>query len=196
MILVMVTIGETMNDDLNALLEESAGEVDLPNDDEMERLSVLVDKQLELEEAVDELEATLKEKKRELENISTRDIPDIMDEFGFAELKLTNGRKVAINPFYTASIPKERVSEAHQYLIDHEYGDSIKNDVVVHFSGTQRERALNAFEKLQTFEKDVELKTSIHHSTLRAIVRSVYEGGEELPDELFRPFIGRKCRIK
>ena len=48
--------------------------------------------------------------------METRIIPDVMMELGVAEFTNTDGIKVTIKPFVSASISKERLEEAHGWL--------------------------------------------------------------------------------
>ena len=134
--------------------------------------------------------------KQEHKQVSQTDIPEAMAEVGMSEFKLQDGDKVTVQPYYSASIPKDRINEALDWLRDNNHGDLIKNTVSVDFGRGEDDRADTLRESLQNTGLSYTDKTGVHSSTLRAFVREQVEAGKSLPLDLLGVFIGQKTTIK
>ena len=63
--------------------------------------------------------------------MTEEDLPLMLTEMGVSSFKLADGSSVDIKPLYGASIPKDKVDQAHQWMRDNGFGDAIKNVVAV-----------------------------------------------------------------
>ena len=145
------------------------------------------------------LEATLKEKKKELQRVEEQDLPEAMDAIGMSEFKLTDGTTISIKTFYNASIPGERKEEAFAWLDDNGHGGIIKTVVSVSFGRGDLEIARSFLEFARGFNEasiDPELAQGVHWQTLRSFVKEQIEGGSALPLDLFGVYVGRKAHLK
>ena len=79
------------------------------DDQDLKQVSILANTQRELENKIAKQEEELKETKRQLKQVSEVDIPEALAESGLSEIKLTDGTKVSVQQFYSASIPKDKV---------------------------------------------------------------------------------------
>jgi len=159
----------------------------------------LADKIQELESLQSRLELqedTLKNTKKELENLSGEVIPTMMSEMGLSHLKLVDGSSVDVKPNYSASITIANKDAAFNWLRNNGLGDIIKNEILVSFGRNEDNKAAGYAElaKSQGFEPTQKLK--VEPMTLKALVRERLEAGKELPTELFNVFVGNKTTIK
>lgn len=156
-----------------------------------EYLDKLWERHESLEEEIDAI-------KKEIDQIAMQELPELFQSIGLSELKLENGRKLTLLPFYSAKIPDATKSEAFKWLEEHEHDGIIKSTVEMTFGKGDEEkkqeaRVVKALEKLGVlFEHD----RKIHPQTLKAFVREMVESGEEFPLETFGAFVGKVVKIK
>ena len=142
--------------------------------------------------ASEEHTKTLKEKARELSQIV---IPQMMKEMNITKLKLKDGASIEVKPFYGAHIPANKQEEAFNWLRNNGLGDIIKNDVTVTFGRGEDNKAMAyaTLAKGQGYEPVQ--KIGVHAQTLKAVVRERTESGQEMPADLFNPFVGNQTKI-
>jgi hypothetical protein len=114
-------------------LKHDSGDLKKLDDTSLETLSVLIQKLLDKQTLVEELELSLKEQKREVELLSSETIPLKMQEMGITSTQMDDGSKVTYKDEFFCRIPKDRSSEALKYLRDEGLGDIIKNQVSTSF---------------------------------------------------------------
>lgn len=166
------------------------------DNDGLQLISNLANKQMKLESKIKQLEDELKGIKDEHKQVSQVDIPETLAELGLSEFKLKDGTKVTVQQFYSASIPKDRVDEAMTWLRDNNHGDLIKNTISVDFGKGEDEAAGQLKEHLISEGASYTDKTGVHPQTLRAFVREQTEQGKNLPLDLLGVYIGQKTVIK
>ena len=157
--------------------------------DQVERLNKF---QIQMED----LEKTLKQKKKDFEHLSAEVIPTMMAEMGLSHLKLMDGSSVDVKPNYSASITIANKDAAFQWLRDNNLGDIIKNEISVAFGRNEDNKAADyaALAEERGFQPTQKLK--VEPMTLKALVRERIEAGKEMPTELFNVFVGNKTTIK
>jgi len=166
------------------------------DDAQLNQIANLANQQLKLEADIAAAEEALKLLKDQLKQISTTDIPEALAECGLLEFKTRDGYKVSVNPFYSASIPKDKQDEAFKWLRDNGHGDLIKNTISVNF-GRKEDAAAASFKARLTKEgTSYTDKVGVHPQTLRAFVREQVESGHNLPMDLLGIFIGQQTSIK
>ena len=136
---------------------------------------------------------TLKEKAREL---SQGVIPEMMKEMNVTKLKLKDGASIEVTNFYSARITPDKQESAFNWLRENGLGDIIKNDVTVTFGRGEDNKAMAyaTLAKGQGYEPVQ--KIGVHAQTLKAVVRERTESGQDLPADLFNPFVGNQTKIK
>ena len=158
----------------------------------------LSDKVIELRNLEDQIatsEDKIKLLKEEAKQISNFDIPTMMEEMNISKLKLKDGASVEVKPFYGAYITPDKQEKAFNWLREHGLGDIIKNDVTVTF-GMGEDNKATAYAVLakgQGYEPIQ--KIGVHAQTLKAVVRERTESGQEMPADLFNPFVGNQTKI-
>lgn len=147
-----------------------------------ERLTELVDRHTKLSETVEELSD-------EINDISSRQLPDLMSEVGVESVGIGNGVTVKLKPWYRAVLPKDPVEQAAAlaWLREHDAGDLVKSTVGVKFSRNEDNLAAEVAGHLEQYLEDhgagrtVDREVTIHHATYTAYVREQLEAGETLP---------------
>ena len=165
---------------------------------EVDNIKVLSDEVLKMQTLEDDIEndeKKLKEKKEKLRQISGETIPTLMSEMSLTELKLMDGSKVLVKPFYGARITPETQEAAFNWLRENGLGDIIKNDVTVTFGRGEDNKAMAyaTLAKGQGYEPVQ--KIGVHAQTLKAVVRERTESGQEMPADLFNTFVGNQTKI-
>ena len=177
--------------------------IDFENDrmqsvEQIDSAKRLSDKVLELKNLEDEVanaEESLKKLKEKARQVSSIEIPAMMDEMQITKLKLKDGESVEIKKVYGASIPKDQQEAAFTWLRNNGLGDVIKNDITVTFGRGEDNKAAeyaelargNGFEPVQ--------KIGVNPMTLKALVRERLESGQDVPADLFKPFEGNQTKI-
>lgn len=188
----------TKNDDLDEVLGlAKATEIDLPDNDELEQLSLNVEALVVLRERIEKGEEFLAELKKQEQRLSGEVIPSIMDSLGLMEIKTTQGRKVSYKPFYSGKIREEAEDRAFEWLEEEGHGGVIKGQMILDYRRPQRDEVLALREELKAQGWASTIKLGVHHATLRSLFREVIEDdGGNFPPDLFDLFIGRKTTIK
>ena len=163
--------------------------------DSAKRLS---DKVLELKDLEDEIanaEESVKKLKEKAKQVSTVEIPAMMDEMQITKLKLKDGESVEIKKIYGAYIPPEQQEAAFKWLRNNGLGDIIKNDITVTFGKGEDNKAAEyaVLAKGQGYEPVQ--KIGVHPQTLKAMVRERLESNQDVPSDLFKPFEGNQTKI-
>lgn len=167
-----------------------------PTDRQLQRVSELAHLQVRQEEIVASLEAELKEAQEALKQTAERDLPNLMEEIGLLEYKLTSGAKISVKTRAVGSILAANREVAFEWLHKHGYGPIVKRDVEVQFGRGDSKKAGRLLGYLKRWYKDFKIsdKEAVHGGTLNAWAREILErnnaalrdGGKiiELPDEI------------
>lgn len=145
------------------------------------------------------LEQDIKDNKKRILALVSKDIPDVMRSAGVSCFELTDGTSVEITKSYSAGIAEKREAEAHEWLRSHGYGDLIKNRITLDFGKGEDDKAeavkaaLKALPEAPGFES----KESVNATSLKAFVREKYEQGQgdSLPDKLLGIFVMDLAKI-
>ena len=149
-----------------------------------------------LEDEIRGDEELLKNKKKNLEQISGEVIPTLLSEMGLSSLKLADGSSVDVKQNYSASISIANREKAYSWLRQNGLGDIIKNEITVSFGrGEDNKAATYANLALgQGYQPTQKLK--VEPMTLKALVRERIESGNSLPTDIFNVFVGNRTIIK
>jgi len=166
------------------------------SDGELNIVSDLAKKQLQLARQVATLEEDLKAKKEELRLTSEQELPDAMQAAGLNQIVLNTGEKISINEFYNAHISKANQEVAYQWLVENGHEGLIKNEVLLKFGREESEVVSETVYALQSRGLSPEVRQSVHPSTLKAFVKEQFTSGNDIPTEPFGIYIGTKATIK
>jgi len=177
-------------------LKQDAGDLRNLQDDDLSGLSKLIQRQLDLDSDIENMEETIKEMKRERDLLSQETIPTKMQELGINETTMKDGSKVTVKEGFHCRIPKAREEEALQYLKQEGLGDIIKNQVSTSFGTGEDNMAGDLAGYIESnFGITPDVKKSVHPSTLKATLKKRHEEGLTDPDDLFGIFIRPETKI-
>ena len=177
-------------------LKQDAGDLRNLQDDDLSGLSKLIQRQLDLDSEIENMEETMKEMKRERDLLSQETIPTKMQELGINETTMKDGSKVTVKEGFHCRIPKAKEEEALQYLKQEGLGDIIKNQVSTSFGTGEDNMAGDLAGYIESnFGITPDVKKSVHPSTLKATLKKRHEEGLTDPDDLFGIFIRPETKI-
>lgn len=176
-------------------LEDVAEELQKVDEQGLSQVSKLANQQLKIQDRIESLEDDLKQAKKELRTIAEDNLPSAMAEHNITELKLEDGSMISVSKFYSASISKDKQSEAFRWLADNNYADLIKNQVATNFVRGQEEDAEKFASELAERGLPVNTKKWVEPMTLKAFVKDQIEKGSAIPMDLFGIYIGDKAKI-
>lgn len=166
------------------------------NDEELQMISGLAQKQVQLETSIANLLQQVADKNEQLKEVQERLLPNAMAEVGMAEFKLEDGTKISIKNDVHCSIPKDDGGRAFGWLRDHEFGGLIKNQIIAEFGKGEDEQAIAAATLLAEHGYHPEQKQSVHPSTLKAFVKEQMNKGNEIPLDVFGAFTTTKSKVE
>jgi hypothetical protein len=151
----------------------------------------------EKEDEITELEDKLKAKKAEADDISSRVIPELLQEQGLQEIKLSDGSKVSVKKEFRATLPKDdlRRESAYQWLRDQGLGDIIKNNVTVSFGRGEDNKAQQLLDLAVANGFQPQQKSDVAWNTLTALYEERVKAGLDMPSDVFSLWIKDKTKI-
>ena len=151
----------------------------------------------EKEDEIAELEDKLKAKKAEADDISSRVIPELLQEQGLQEIKLADGSKVSVKKEFRATLPKDdlRRESAYQWLRDQGLGDIIKNNVTVSFGRGEDNKANQMMDLAVANGFTPQQKSDVAWNTLTALYEERVKAGLDMPSDVFSLWIKDKTKI-
>lgn len=155
----------------------------------LEVITNLAEQMLSLEERIVNGEELLKKLKADHRAIQEGELPELMEAAELEEIKLANGRTIALEQHTHAKIPSTRETEAFGWLKENGYGSIVKRTLVVTFPKDTEKKARRLFAYLtaRVYLQDSSIvsKEAVHAQTLKAFVRQAIEDGEDIPHEAF-----------
>ena len=189
----MSDLSSLMEADTQSKSESPLGTFD---DTNLKGVAQLAQKISHQEATVAELEAKLRQAKKDLYKMSDHELSQMLMEMGVSSFKLQDGSEVEIKKTYGASIPVDKREEAFEWLRQNGHGDMVKNIVSVNFGMGEDQKAAEFLSKVIEQGLSPEQAESVHSSTLRAWVKDQTEKGKFFPQELFGAHIGQRALIK
>jgi hypothetical protein len=179
--------------------ELAADSLNIPEVDDLSLLTELVKKHLTIENEIEMMVYELAIKQGELRNLSEKIIPEIFERLNLEEIKLNNGVKVNVKPFYAGTITAENQPAAFTWLKENEHDDLIKNELKLTFGKGEEETCLGLMESLEVAGYNFVNKKSVHPQTLKAFIKEQIEAGNKefsSAMDLFSVHIGKQTKIK
>jgi hypothetical protein len=140
---------------------------------------------------VAQIEQDLEDAKLELRKIAEDDLPTAMLEAGLSRFVTDDGLIVDRKSAFTAAISKLNEPAAYAWLNENGFGGIIKTNLDAHFDRGDKEKADEVIALLREQGIDVDVKQSIHASTLKSFVKERMEDTEAevpFPQALFGCF--------
>lgn len=155
---------------------ESLSEDHVFGDSELSRLQDLVTKQLTFDGEVKTLEQQLKDKKKELNEISMTQIPDFLSQFGLSEIRLKSGQKVRVKADVSVTVKDWKAFV--------EFLKKRKDDAIVKNLMTVEDPTDEMMDELIDKGIMFDYESKVHPQTLKAYFREFLELGESPPDSV------------
>lgn len=184
-----------MSDNPLDFLDEVKQDVDLaslPKEEKLSALAKLASEQRSLENEIADMEEQLKARKEALAAVSEYKIPELMNEIGVTEFRLSNGLRVSVKPFYSGKITDP---EAYEWLESNNFGDLIKTDLIFSHRANESEFYQDLIKLAEELSLEYKRKTAVHPMTLNAFIKERILAGDKFPRELFNVYTGFKTKI-
>lgn len=168
-----------------------------PSADSLKRLAKLAADAKLATDRVALLEVRLKEETAALKAITEREIPDIMEEIGLTDFRLTDGTRIQIKEDIRCSVSADRRIAVKEYFDEHGLSGMVKRAISIEFNAGE-EKWANKFEAdLRKRKHEVRTKIDyiVHPSTLKAWVTRALEESKEIPLDLFGVFRQRRAKV-
>ena len=168
------------------------------NQDELEDIASLLQKQLKAELEVELAEEALDRKKEDLRMLSEQIIPARMTELGMTSTEMSDGSKVEIEENIYARLPKtegERRAGCFKWLEENGFADLIKNEVTMNFGRGEDKQAKLVEQTIKDMGYIPQVKVSVPWNTLEAALVKWHQDGNSVPDDLFYWHVGQKTKI-
>jgi hypothetical protein len=168
-----------------------------PRDIQMSELTELADTLVELDSAVTEAEAALSELKQKRRTIAEEHLPQLMEQAGIETLKLSSGKKIAIQDFVDARIKDPIV--AFDWLRETNNESIIKNQITIALGRNEDDRAQEIVNKLKReYNIDADQRVTVHNMTLKSFCKDALDNpelAESLPREAFGIYQGKRAKV-
>jgi hypothetical protein len=155
-----------------------------------------INKMLAKQREIADAEMALKALKQEEEKINQVEIPELMENLGFSEIKLKTGEVVTVADNIHISIPAPLRSKAYNWMDVHGHGDLIKTNVTAVFPRGDHHEAHAFKNRLVEDGLNATLVEAVHSGTLKAWGKAELNAGHELPSQLFKIFISKITKVK
>ena len=143
------------------------------------------------------LEEQVKNKKEEIDEISSRIIPELLAEQGLSAIKLADGSNVSVKKEFRCTLPKDEVKReaAYKWLRDQGLGAIIKNNIFVTFGKGEDDKAKQLLNLAAENGFDPQQKSDAAWNTLTALFQERVESGLDMPSDVFNTWIKDKTKI-
>ena len=143
------------------------------------------------------LEEQVKNKKEEIDEISSRIIPELLAEQGLSAIKLADGSNVSVKKEFRCTLPKDETKreQAYKWLRDQGLGDIIKNNIFVTFGKGEDDKAKQLLDLAAENGFDPQQKSDAAWNTLTALFQERVESGLDMPSDVFNTWIKDKTKI-
>ena len=143
------------------------------------------------------LEEQVKNKKEEIDEISSRIIPELLAEQGLSAIKLADGSNVSVKKEFRCTLPKDETKreQAYKWLRDQGLGDIIKNNIFVTFGKGEDDKAKQLVNLAAENGFDPQQKSDAAWNTLTALFQERVESGLDMPSDIFNTWIKDKTKI-
>ena len=191
-----------MNSGMDALL--GASQAVKAGDNQLKRISSLVQDELAAESDLATAEALVENAKARINQLKQQLIPEAMSEAGVSEFTdAETGTKVSLalavsGALGTPKTPEEAAEKERKLdlLIENGAGEIVKLVVAVEFGKGEMPKALALKKALQSRGLEPVLERSIHHQTLCSWLRNQMEAGAPIPMDDLGMWYGTIAKIK
>lgn len=153
----------------------------------------------EAKEELKDLETEAAEKKEFIRQLEEVTIPQIMDERGIEEVRLSNGSTIKVGDFIQTRITAANEAAAFDWLRSTHNDGIIKNEIKVSLDRGDDDRVTEAMQALAAMNIDCQHKQTVHPSTLKAFITEALQNpdlAETLPKDVFSVYEARRVKFK
>jgi len=164
--------------------------------EQMGTLGAAVNRLLDQQQLIVDMEIKLKEAKRLERSINQDEIPSLMSNLGFESITLSDGKKVAVKDSVQIAIPALMKPDAYKWMDTNGHGDLIKIGLTAKFARGERDMADEAFQALLDVGASPNETVSVHPGTLKAWAREELDHGHSLPQQYFKVHVVKLTTVK
>lgn len=176
--------------------EFTAEATKIVTEDTMKIISSYGEEMVSLTAQIEHINKVLEEKKNQLNQIATYDLPDAMDRVNMAMFRLSSGRQINIIPVLAVKVVKGMIDEVDEWLSEHDHAGLVKRQLVVPVPrGDDPERVDRLVNAIKQSGYEVEENKSIHYQTLNKWGREMKENGDIIPTDYFDVYEGRIAKL-
>ena len=167
----------------------------------LDRMMKLAGEAISQEEFIEGLTENLAAAKRILNDIKTKQLPDLMAEVGQTQFTHTaTGYTLELKSFVSGSLPNkdkepEKRAKALALLVENKAQDLIKTIITVTMGRNSHNQATLLTSFLKEHEFDFDSEEGVHAQTLQAHARLVLASGGKLPLAELGLFSGNMVKI-
>jgi phosphoglycerate-specific signal transduction histidine kinase len=186
-----------MENDILSEMEQDAEVIQsaIPKVNKLEELSELVEKMLNLRKRIERFSERLETLTKDYEVINGVKIPDLFDELQMKKFTLMDGRTIAVDKAYVASITKDNANACFDWLKANGHDSIIKHELTIKFKKGETAEHNKLVELAKEEGVTYTDKDTVHPQTLKAFVNEQMENGTDFPQDLFKVFQVRKTKI-
>lgn len=193
-----------MDDFDSDLLKDAAAMRPVTTDSQLAELRQMGSVLQNIDQSIEDAVARLSDLKRQRLELTQRTIPDLMDAANVDRVGLAGADfDLLVAPFYKASIPKENMEPAAEWLTKNGHADLMRTVVSVSFGPGEHEHALNIETLIRSYfrgrndvQREPVIENAVHWKTLTSFVKEQLELGEVLPLDILGATVGRHAIIK
>lgn len=166
-------------------------------DSDLRKVSVLVQRQVELEASVAHLESELKKEKERLRKVAEVELPELLvNELNVSMFALGDGTRVEVTDKLLCSVPKKNMPLVAKWLVDNNHGAIVKNDVTLPFDKGETEKVAELSRVLEDAGfSQYSVKESVHTGQLKKLIQELEEAGEDVPLSLFGAYHHKTSKV-
>ena len=165
-------------------------------DGQVKAIASLAEKQLRLEQELEQAEAEVKRLKADLRKVSEDELPNAMLAAGVTSFVLSNGAEVAIKENLYASIPAKHKAEAAKWLVEHGQQALVREDLVIRFDKGQHDQAVGLAERLSRDGYSPVMSEAMNAGSVKSVIKELREQGVDVPLNLFGAHFVTRAVIK
>jgi len=151
-------------------------------DEDIGNIQKLSAEMMRLEDYVDRLADIAITAGKNLLIIREQRLPDALTKAQVKSFELTDGSKITLSKKYIGAITKDNEDDALAWFKETKRSGVVTPLLTVETSKGHLEEAEELATQISAMGISCVLKPSVHWQTLRAVVRELYEAGEEIPD--------------
>jgi len=188
-----------VTDILSQMAQDSSArsdQIDNLDDSKLDKVARLANEASGLQEKVARQEKDLIDAKKALRKVTDELLPDALEDLNLEKVVMKDGSEISVNPIYGASIPRDRLAEAYDWLRQHGDGDIIKNNVTVTFAKGEDLDAQAFMVMCDDQGFTPQQAEKIEPMTLKGWLREKVETGQTIPMDLFGAYISQRAKIK